>query len=80
MSDSKKPSILTNAMQIVDAKLNRTPAEGEETTPETKTAFKRIAIGAGLIVAGTAGLIVAVKLGMKSVEEENATSDENIED
>jgi hypothetical protein len=72
-----KKSILTRAMLLVSAKED---GEGTEETTTQKMLIKKIAIGAGAVVAGTAAVTVALKLiasRMEDVvpEEETVTED-----
>lgn len=80
MSDTK-PSILTRAMQNVDRKMGRTPADGENTTPESTADVKNALIGAAVIVGlGTAAVFAVLKFTAKTVIEEETVSVETIED
>jgi hypothetical protein len=81
MPDTQKPSILTRAMQNVDRKMGRTPADGEITTTESRTDVKNALIGAAVIAGlGTAAIFAALKFTAKAVIEEETASDETIED
>ena len=79
MSNPEKPSFLTRAMQNVDKKMNRTPADGEVATPEAKADVKNALIGAGLIVAVGVSFVLGFK-SFKASNEEESTSDETTED
>ncbi len=80
MSNPEKPSFLTRAMINVDKKMNRTPAEGEVATTESKADVKNALIGAGLVAAVTVSFVLAFKTIVKSTVEEVDPSTEIIED
>jgi len=81
MSNSEKLSFLTRAALAVDAKMNRTPADGEVATTESKNSVKAVLIGAGVLAAaGVTTTIFVVRNVRKAAGEMETPSDENIED
>lgn len=82
MSNSEKLSFLTRAALAVDAKMNRTPADGEVATTESKNSVKSVLIGAGVLaVALAVPVVIVVKATKKAITEaEESISDENVED
>lgn len=75
MSESKK-SILTTAMEQVEKMKTAATTEGDETSTRNKKLIKRIAIGAGAVVAGTVAVGVILKTIAKELPEV-APEDEN---
>lgn len=82
MSKIEKPSFITRAMINVDKKMNRTPAENESVTPESKADVKNALIGVGVLVTMLAVPVFFVVRATKAVieETEETTSDETTED
>jgi hypothetical protein len=83
MSNTEKPSFLTRAMQNVDKKMGRTPADGELATTESRTDVKNALIGGVVLVAvGTVAVMTALKFAAKAVVEnmDGTPEDETTED
>lgn len=82
MSNSEKLTFLTRAALAVDAKLGRTPAEGEVATTESKNSVKAVLVGAGVLAAAgvTATIFAVRRLNTIAENMEGQPEDENIED
>lgn len=81
MSKNEKPSFLTRAMINVDKKMGRTPADGEEHTPEAKADVKNALIGAGVILTFVVSAVAIFRsASIADVEEEKSDSNETTED
>jgi hypothetical protein len=81
MSETKKLSFLTRAAMNVDAKMNRTPADGEVATTESKSTVRQALVGAAIVAVGTSAAIYAFcKVTAKAVIEEETNSEETTED
>lgn len=72
---AEKTSILTTAMLSVKNKLTVTTVPNEDANQPKKTLKTTVAFGLG-VIAGTAGLVAAIKIAAAKVQDE-ANSDED---
>jgi hypothetical protein len=80
--EAKKTGLLTRIMQDVDKKMGRTPAEGEDVTPESRSDVKKtlIVLGAVTVAAGGAALVAFKFLSDVAKDVQDSTTDEDTDE